>query len=161
MAEPKHNKGKSKQDYGTPDNFLAAVRGRFGQLETDLAASHENAVCRFYFTKEDDALTQEWGTFGGWNWCNPPFGHISPWVEKAYKSTLSEEYESKTLMLLPAGVGSNWWKAWVHGKCKVHLLNGRLFFKGAIDFYPKDCVLLEYQSGCWANDYQVWTWPTS
>lgn len=162
MAEPRHNKGRSKQDYCTPDNFLEAVYNKFDieAFSIDLAASAENAVCRDYYTKEMDSLVLPWNSFGGWNWCNPEYTHIAPWVQKAYEETLLDDYQSKTLMLLPAGVGSNWWRDWVHGKCVVHLLNGRLTFKGAPTCYPKDCVLLQYQPGCWCNDYRVWTWPT-
>ena len=186
MAEPRHNKGQSKQNYRTPTNFLDAVRAKFGikQFSIDLAAEPDNAVCPDYYTKEMDTLSDAcpWNSFGGWNWLNPEYANIGPYVEKAYRETLIEEYESKNLLLLPAGVGSNWWRDWVHGKCKVHLLNGRLCFihdwehtidpaslkpgRGPARFYtsppiyPKDCVLLQYQPGCWVNDYQVWTWPT-
>ena len=47
-------------------------------------------------------------------------------------------------MLVPAGVGSNWWKAWVHHKAYVFLLNGRITFVGQPTCYPKDCCLLYY-----------------
>lgn len=162
MAEPQHRKHRSKQDYETPDNFLEAVKDHFDirNFIIDLAATHKNAKAHDYYTEEMNSLILPWNSFGGWNWCNPPYSNIDPWVHRAYQESREGSYEAKTLMLLPAGVGSNWWKKWVHGKCTVHLLNGRLTFKGATSCYPKDCVLLQYQPGCWCNDYRVWTWPT-
>lgn len=161
MAEPRHNKGRSKQDYATPDDFISAVVKRFGPLAMDLAASPHNAVVEPYYTLVDDSLVQPWinPNHSGFNWLNPEWADIRPWVEKAYKETLIEEYESKTLVLIPGSIGANWWKHWVHGKCIIHCLNGRLQFKGAPSIYPKDCALLEYRPGCWCNDYRIWTWP--
>lgn len=162
MPEPKHNKGRSKQDYCTPPEFLEAVlrRKRIPLFDMDLAASHANAIscAESYYTKEQDALAQPWYRGSGWNWCNPPYTHIEPWVRRAYQQSCLDD-GAKTLMLLPAGVGSNWFRDWVHEKAKVIFLNGRITFVGATDAYPKDCILLEYQPGCWCNDYSVWSWP--
>lgn len=37
----------------------------------DAAANHENAKCKHYFTKEDDALSRSW--YGYTVFCNPPY----------------------------------------------------------------------------------------
>ena len=44
MSVPIQKPGRSRQDYGTPPEFLAAVVARFGPLAFDLAASRDNAV---------------------------------------------------------------------------------------------------------------------
>ncbi len=45
MTEPKQKPGRSKQDYGTPPEFLDAVKARFRieAFDCDLAASHDIA----------------------------------------------------------------------------------------------------------------------
>lgn len=160
MAMPEQKPGRSKQDYRTPENFLTAVRRRLGiqQFYRDLAADADNAVCPVFYTKEDDAFQQDWSTGPQpsfrWNWLNPPFAKIEPWVRKAWEC----QWNSQTALLVPAGVGSNWWRLWVHGRAEVLLLNGRLTFVGETTCYPKDCCLLLYGPDR-EPTYDVWTWP--
>lgn len=97
---------------------------------------------------------QSW-VFDGWNWLNPPFGDLRPWVQKAYQES---RLGARTSMLVPAGVGSNWWRDWVHGKARVLLLNGRITFVGHKQPYPKDCALLLYEPNV-IPGYEVWAWP--
>lgn len=164
---PKQKPGRSKQDYGTPDDFLAAVRRRFlpteygADFDIDLAATRDfdsmtdNAVCQRCYTEHDNALVQPWKIGDGWNWLNPPFARIEPWVRRAYEQMCVEH--ASTLVLVPAGVGSNWWRDWVDYKARVLLLNGRLTFKGETMPYPKDCALLVYDRYT-APGYEVWDW---
>jgi phage N-6-adenine-methyltransferase len=154
---PSQKPGRSKQDYGTPLVFLAAVKRRFGIAEfaIDLAASAENAVAPMFYTEAENALHQPWRTKSReLAWCNPPFSNIGPWVEKAWAESRKG---ARVAMLLPAGVGSNWWRDHVHGKAFVLLLNGRLTFAGETQPYPKDCVLLVYGPDV-APGYEVWSW---
>ena len=163
---PKQKPGRSKQDYGTPPEFLAAVKKRLAidEFDVDLAASHKNTVVELsYYTKQDNALVQDWECGEGWNWLNPPFARIEPWVKRAYE--MSMQYGVKTAVLVPAGVGSNWWRDWVHQKAAIQLLNGRITFlncppnprTGKVDAYPKDCALLLY-SPYMTEGYDVWSW---
>lgn len=159
MPAPAQKPGRSKQDYCTPKPFLQAAREFLDitEFEADLAASHENAVVNPYYTEEQSALDPDnpWRLGDGWNWCNPPFGHISPWVEKAYLQCLTAR--AQTCMLLPAGVGSNWFREFVHHKCLVLFLNGRITFEGCEDPYPKDLMLLLY-SPYVGPGYDFWRW---
>jgi phage N-6-adenine-methyltransferase len=165
MTEPKQKPGRSKQDYGTPPELLKAVKAKFGidEFDCDLAASKGNAVCPHYLSAVDDALSgliwlRPRGEHIGVNWCNPPFSDIAPWVDMARVSTY--EYGVKTLMLIPAAVGSNWWRDHVHGQCDVYFLNPRITFIGCKDPYPKDCALLFYHRDA-GGGYDVWTWKPS
>lgn len=155
MAEPKHNKGASKQDYGTPPELLAAVKEQIGieNFAMDLAASAENTVANAFLTEADNSLNYDWSCIEGWSWCNPPYSHITPWVKKASEST------NKIAMLLPASVGSNWWRDYVHLRAEVWFLNGRVKFVGAPTHSPKDHVILLYNAGE-PGHYEVWTWNT-
>lgn len=156
MPEPRHNKGKSKQDYRTPPVFLDAVRERWGitQFACDLAATAENTVVPgCYYDQEMNSLVQSW-VMGGINWLNPPFADIEPWVQKALHESQDGAH---TLVLVPAGVGSNWWRIFVHEEAHVYFLNGRITFLGAADPYPKDLALLEYGPNILPG-YTIWRW---
>lgn len=159
MPEPAQRRGSSKQDYGTPPELLRAVRHRL-QIDdfiVDVAASKENAVCDNFYTEEDDGLSQSWGyreTQGGWAWCNPPYSDITPWVATAVEEA---RRGANIAMLLPASVGSNWWRDYVQHQAYKVYLNGRLTFVGCSDPYPKDCALLLYTP--WGfNGEEVWEW---
>ena len=157
---PPQKPGRSKQDYATPADFLEAVKQRLGidRFVQDLAASPENAVCKDFFTQEDDALTQSWQIgCEGWSWCNPPYTDISPWVKKAW---MESQAGAKIAMLLPASPGANWFKEWVDRKACVLWLNGRLTFQGHSSPYPKDCMLLLYAPFLEGGS-TVWRWRTN
>jgi phage N-6-adenine-methyltransferase len=164
MSEPKQKPGRSKQDYGTPPEFLAALKPWFGiaGFDFDLAASHDNAVTDLYFTERDDALSREsWKCGDGYNWLNPPYKNLGAWTQRAWRELCC--HRAQTLMLVPAAVGSNWWRDWVNEKARVRFLNPRLTFVGCKDPYPKDCALLIYDHFVlddeWRTDfYDVWTW---
>lgn len=160
---PPQKPGRSKQDYGTPPEFLEAVKRRLGikRFDCDLAASKENAVAHPFFTAEFSALQPDcsWKIGCGWNWLNPPYADIEPWVKRA-----CQEYESRnvrTAVLIPASVGSNWWREWVHLRATVLFLNGRITFVGCEDPYPKDCALLLYAYQSYMPNYSIWTWKPS
>jgi hypothetical protein len=48
-------------------------------------------------------------------------------VKKAHEEMIKG---ARTAMLVPAGVGANWWRDHVHNKAHVLLLNGRIMFVG-------------------------------
>lgn len=141
----------SFQAYATPPEFIAAVERRFGPIDFDLAASAENAKAARYFTEEQDALVQSWGGLGTHMWLNPPFAGIAPWAEKCAGTILWGAHLS---FLVPAAVGSNWFRDFVDGRARVYFLNGRLCFDGKSP-YPKDCILVRYND---PPGYEVWTW---
>lgn len=162
MAPPKQKPGKSKQDYQTPKEFLEKVKKRFQikDFSIDLAASCDNTVASKYYTITDNALTQPW-CVNGIAWCNPPYDNITPWVKKAYNESRPDKYQ-KILMLLPASVGSNWFRDFVFEKAPVLFLNGRLAFMKDHPtwLYPKDTMLLEwgYQKECCGQWFSLWDW---
>ena len=152
---PQQKPGRSKQDYCTPPEFLAALKKKLSiqEFDWDLAASKENTVAKFYYTEEQNSLIRPWNV-GGWAFCNPPYKHIEPWVEKAVGES---ENGAQIAMLLPAGVGSNWWNYFVHDLAHVLFLNGRITFVGKEDCYPKDSAILLYTHYIHSG-YETWTW---
>ena len=152
----KLNRGGSRQDYGTPPEFLDAVKKRLDidHFEWDLAASEENTVGNHFYSEKDNSLVQDWSACWGWLWLNPPFSNITSWVKKASEESLKG---AAIAMLVPASVGSNWWRDHVHNQAHVLFLNGRLTFVGEKDPYPKDCSLLLYTKYS-IGGYEVWDW---
>jgi len=154
---PRQKPGESDPDVGTDPKLLRAVRRLLGirAFDCDLAASPQNAVAQKFYTKSDDALRQPWRVGSGWNWLNPPFDEIEPWVKRAYLQS-SAANSAQTAMLVPLGC-PDWWRFWVHHKARVMLLNGRLTFVGHSDPYPKDCAILLYGPYV-KTSYEVWVW---
>lgn len=157
-------RGKSKQDYPTPWEFIRACERKFrGPVTVDLAASPENTKAPAYFTEADDSLSISWHKIKNngaeWFWLNPPFDNIAPWAKKCAEESAKG---AAILFLTPASVGANWFRDFVHPHAEVHALNGRIQFVGASDPYPKDCILsafypklTEYRK----TGFKVWTWP--
>lgn len=146
------NRGRSKQDYQTPREFIDAVERRFGKLSYDLAASKENAVCPEYYDEESNALGRDWHALSGNLWCNPPFGAIAPWARKA---ATEAGPCSRVLLLVPASVGSHWFADHVLPHAMVYALSPRLSFDGK-NAFPKDLILAAYGFG--VSGFAVWRW---
>jgi phage N-6-adenine-methyltransferase len=153
MAQAGNHRGSSKQNYATPPEFLAAVVGRFGPLSFDLAADAENTKvpAPHYFTEAQDSLRQHWHLIGGLLWLNPPFGNIAPWARKCRAEA---EKGARIAFLVPASVGSNWYRDNIHDRHRVIFLNGRIVFDGKNGF-PKDCMLVLFGD---EPGFEVWSW---
>lgn len=154
-------KGTSRQDYATPPEFIEAVEKRYGPVAFDLAASAHNTKHEDYYSLErgTDSLSQAWWQAtekSGVLWLNPPFSDIAPWAKKC-AAEAPRLRSSVIAMLVPAAVGSNWFRDCVWGKARVELLNGRICFDGKHG-YPKDCMLCIYRSASRPNDIGIWRW---
>lgn len=141
--------------YGTPRSFIQAVEREFGALVFDLASDGKNNIAPMYYTPAEDSLSQAWSWItGGFAWLNPPYDDIGKWAKKAYTESL---LGTKILMLVPASVGSNWYRDFVYGKAEVRFLNGRLTFVGHKTGYPKDLMLIVYDSERTPSQ-TIWNW---
>lgn len=164
-------KGTSKQDYKTPRDFLDKVEARFGPIRFDLAADADNCVVkgdarvkRFY-SAEDSAFAHDWntdiGSMGGMGlegllWLNPPFDNIAPFAKKCADTVRLAKGPTRIALLVPASVGSNWFRDYVWQKSSVFFLNGRICFDGKHP-YPKDCLLAVYDRAK-SHRAEVWPW---
>jgi phage N-6-adenine-methyltransferase len=147
----------SKQDYGTPADFLDAVARRFGRLDVDLAATAADAKAPVFVTPEQDSFTVSWSDefIGSTMWLNPPFANLGLWARKC-SAEAEALLRGRILMLSPAAVGSNWFAQHVHRKAMVLALSPRITFVGETHPYPKDLILSVYGAGLWGFD--VWRW---
>lgn len=152
---PIQKPGRSKQDYETPDNFIEAFNWRFDAIDWDLAASKENTRGEFFFDEASNSLTQKWEECAGNLWLNPPFTKIGVWAKKCADTAIREP-TSRIFLLVPASVGSDWYRDFVEPYAYVLGLNPRLTFKGCNDPYPKDCILACYLNGL--TGFKTWSW---
>lgn len=135
--------GRGDQTWTTPVDAFNTFDTRFG-FKLDACASKSNALCEKYFTEEDDALSQDWGTEPVW--INPPFAKAKKFVEKA-----AAEAAKGTLvvMLIPANMNSCYWHDFILGRIdvEIHFPRRGLKFGNAtkvcpcpvavVVFYPK------------------------
>ncbi len=121
-------------DRRTPSSLFVTLKAEF-RFTLDAAASADNALCRNYFDKETDGLTQAWS---GSVWCNPPYSDCGTWVTKAWAEwfALGSPSVSSIVMLLPANrTEQAWWQRDIEphrkdrgGILEVRFLAGRLRF---------------------------------
>jgi len=108
----------------TPQAFFDKLNAEYG-FTLDACASHENAKCQFYFTKEVNGLSRKWS---GVVWMNPPYGReIGDWMRKAYESSLSG---ATVVCLVPARTDTKWWHDYAM-KGEIDFIRGRLKFGNA------------------------------
>ncbi len=156
---PQQRPHRSKQDYGTPPELVAAIERRFGTITWDIAASADNAVCERFYSKDGiDALTDDWAQrFSPRDllFLNPEFGSIaSVWAPLVARWRRRMPW-LRLLLLTPASVGSEWFQRYVHRRALVEALSPRLHFVGCDDPYPKDCMLSCFGMGV---GFDVWRW---
>lgn len=115
----------SRPDWATPQPLFDSYNAAY-HFTLDAAASANNAKCPAFFTVEDDALSQDWGSHRVW--LNPPYGReIGAWMKKAYESAL---HGALVVCLVPARTDTAWWHEYaVRGD--VTFLRGRVRFVGA------------------------------
>jgi hypothetical protein len=184
---PAQKPHRSRQDYQTDRDFLVAVKRLLGikAFTHDFAADRYNTQAPTYWDKDMNSLSYDpsnWAIAcqGGWGWLNPEYADIDPWVERCEQA---REEGASIALLVPAGIGSNWFRDHVVRSAFVFALNGRLCFiqnwktlrydhddlslarkfkKGdrmylSKPLYPKDCILALY-SPDWEAGFDVWTW---
>lgn len=159
---PRQKPGRSRQCYVTPLEFIRAVEARFGFLDFDLAATDKNAKANAYFTKRHNALKQPWICrerlrIPDWRyWLNPPYGHLSPWFRKC----VDEQRRLTTgsfIVLVPASVGSDWFRQYVWNQASVYFLDGRICFIPN-EPYPKDLMICLYRNVRRKVSINIWEW---
>ena len=92
-------------------------------FDLDVCASHDNAKCNKYFTKDLHPLEIAW--FGNC-WMNPPYGKkIGLWIQKAW-----EEAQKGILIvcLLPASTDTKWWHEFIMKSYEIRFIKDRLYF---------------------------------
>lgn len=161
---PKQKPHTSHQSYGTPWMLMKGLRKAGFVVTWDLAATKDNAKAKRFITPEQDTFTVDWSKLKGVLFLNPPFGKIKQFV--AYCVRMMKK-GAHILFLVPASVGSNWFRdhVWHHGY--VHYLKDRIPFikhgKKKKQGYPKDCMIVEFKKSLKPvskGGHRIWSWKT-
>lgn len=91
-------------DRALPPQEFAALHDRF-RFTIDAAAAIHNRKLPRFFSEQNCGLKAPWGAERVY--CNPPYSHIRPWIEKAWRETSAE----LIVLLLPANrTEQGWWQ---------------------------------------------------
>jgi phage N-6-adenine-methyltransferase len=132
-----------KDEWATPRDRFREWNREF-RFTLDAAATASNALCRRFFTADDDALTKKWR---GRVWLNPPYSRVAEFVEKAY-SEVQDGHASVVVALVPARTDTRWWHDYVI-KGEVRFMRGRLKFGDTTNSapFPSALVIFRAQRG--------------
>lgn len=133
-----------RQDWTTPRVLFDKLNQEFN-FEWDLAASPENALCKNFYTQENDGLKQNWN---GICWLNPPYGDkqskMVDWIKKAYNST--QENENLTVvMLIPARTNTKWFHSFCLKSAELKFICGRPKFGDSLHGLPQPLVFVVFK----------------
>ena len=132
----------NSEEWGTPKGLFDRLNKEFS-FTLDICASKENAKCPKYYTKEEDALKQEWG---GVIWMNPPYGRqIGNWVKKAKET--ARQGKATVVCLLPARTDTAWWHDYAMKANEIRLIRGRLKFGDGKGSAPFPSAVVVFKKG--------------
>ena len=129
----------NRMDWETPQDLFDELNKEFS-FNLDPCADEHNAKCKRYYTKEQDGLMQDWGTYTVF--CNPPYGReIGKWVEKCAK------HAGIAVMLIPARTDTKWCHAWIYRRnnAEIRFLPGRLHFGGSKNSAPFPSMIVVFR----------------
>lgn len=138
----------SSAEWATPAEVFDKLAAEFGPFDLDVAASPANTkVAANFYTAEVDGLSQPWNCRAAW--CNPPYGrtddygrNIGAWLAKAAAETASGR-AGRVVCLVPASVGSRWYREAEKPAALVRIWAGRIRFNGG-DPAPFDSAVFVY-----------------
>lgn len=119
------------EDYETPRSVFDPLNAEF-EFDLDAAASATNALCPYYLTKKDDALSnrsKEEGWPGERIWLNPPYGkQLKFFVAAAFWQAFARY--KLVVLLIPSHTAEGWFHdyVWVNG-VEIRFIRGRLRFR--------------------------------
>ena len=140
-------------DWWTPQWVFDMLDQEFG-FEIDVCASAENAKCQRFFSREDNALAQEWT---GVCWMNPPYGRsgdqgIYQWMQKARQSA---QAGATVVCFVPARTDTLWW--WDHAlEGEIRFIKGRLKFSNAANSAPFPQAAVIFRPGLIDQGQVIW-----
>ncbi|WP_254778353.1 phage N-6-adenine-methyltransferase [Aneurinibacillus thermoaerophilus] len=137
----------ASDEWPTPQSFFDELNREFN-FTLDPCATHENAKCPEYFTKENDGLAQDWS--GHVVFMNPPYGReIGQWVRKAYEESVKG---ATVVCLLPARVDTRWFHDYIYHRAEIRFIKGRLKFGDSKNSAPfPSMVVIFNRSGVKIN----------
>ncbi len=102
----------------TPSEVFDPLMARYNFV-IDLCASAQNTKCPRFFTKEQNALNQEWPRLTeGWCWLQPPYSkpNLELFTAEAKRQAKAG---SGIVALIPATPGTAWFQDNIFGGCDL------------------------------------------
>lgn len=121
----------NSDEWATPQELFSQLNDEFG-FTLDACATSDNHKCEYYYTIEEDGLTQDWG--GQVVFCNPPYSMISSWVEKCYREGCKDN--TLVCLLIPSRTDTKYFHDYIYNRAEIRFVKGRLTFsdKGRAPF---------------------------
>jgi len=127
-----------KMDWRTPSALYEKLNEEFN-FTLDVAADDDNALCKNYYTIDDNALAQSWDN--DVVFCNPPYSRgVYKWVKKA-----SEAHNSTVVMLIPARTDTKFFHEFIYNKAEIRFIKGRLKFSGSTNSAPFPSMIVVFR----------------
>ena len=133
-------------EWSTPRDFFDTLNTRYG-FTLDPCATAENALCKKFYTREDDGLVKSWKYETVF--MNPPYGReIKHWIRKAYE----ESTDCLVVALIPARTDTSYWHQFILNEdgtavregVTVRFIKGRLKFGDSKNSAPFPSALVVF-----------------
>lgn len=119
-----NQKGHTNDDFMTPQYIFEQLNMMFN-FTADVAATKENKKCELFYSKEENALENNWY---GRCFCNPPFSQKAEFIKKAFAEVMLGNC-SICVMILPLNsMDTKAWHTYIEGKFHYEILKGRIAF---------------------------------
>jgi hypothetical protein len=128
MAEtPWSRRDEQGQRRATPRWYAAELQRRF-DIRLDVCAEPHTAVVPRHYDIEANGLARSWDTDGGWYYCNPPWGHVDPWLHMAH---YWRGRGVSGLLQLKCDPGARWFRKHKHEAHHIRLITPRMAYLDA------------------------------
>lgn len=122
-----YRNSKSADDWRTPYRVFKNLSHEFGGFTLDAAADADNALCDRFWTREQNALIQDWSQEKT-VFCNPPYTHCEEFAALAH-------LPETCLLLIPVRPNTTWWLRHIWGNQFCHEV--RYFHQGLKFWRPE------------------------
>ncbi|WP_275076445.1 phage N-6-adenine-methyltransferase [Providencia rettgeri] len=145
--QPTHKLNEIGDQWQSPENLVCGINSIYGPFTVDLFTDGENSKAPYYYTAEDNALTQDWSAklkeVGGVAFGNPPYSRSSYHEKQAITgvrhimshASAMRDLGGRYVFLLKAATSEVWWPENADHIC---FIRGRIGFDVPKWFIPAD-----------------------
>ena len=133
-------------EWATPQDLFDTLDAEF-KFTLDPCATKENAKCSFYYTKDDDGLSQDWCDHTVF--MNPPYGReIKQWAKKAYQEW---KRGATVVCLVPSRTDTAYWHDYFMKADEIRFIRGRVKFGGSKNSAPFPSAIVVFLGSFYQN----------
>ncbi len=146
-AKSTHKLNEIGDQWQSPENLVYGINSIYGPFTIDLFTDGENSKAPYFYTAEDNALTQDWSAklkeIGGVAFGNPPYSRSSYHEKQAITgvrhimshASAMRDLGGRYVFLLKAATSEVWWPENADHIC---FIRGRIGFDVPKWFIPAD-----------------------